>query len=89
MSGRAAVRRLLPPDCQVTVDGAVVDAREGESVAALLLASGGWRPFHCGMGVCFECVVTIDGVTGQRGCVVPVRVGMEIETGAEEDPRVA
>ncbi len=53
MSDRAAVRRLRPPDCQVTVDGAPVDAREGESVTAMLLASGGWRPFHCGMGVCF------------------------------------
>jgi sarcosine oxidase subunit alpha len=32
------------------------------------------------MGVCFDCLVTIDGVGNRQGCVVSVREGMVIET---------
>ena len=32
------------------------------------------------MGVCFDCLVTVDGVGSRQGCLVPVREGMEIET---------
>jgi predicted molibdopterin-dependent oxidoreductase YjgC len=32
------------------------------------------------MGVCFECLVTIDGVANRQGCLVPVAPGMRIET---------
>jgi predicted molibdopterin-dependent oxidoreductase YjgC len=31
------------------------------------------------MGVCFDCIVTIDGVQGQRSCMTTVRSGMQIE----------
>jgi len=31
------------------------------------------------MGVCFECLVTIDGVGNRQGCLVPVREGMRVE----------
>jgi NADH dehydrogenase/NADH:ubiquinone oxidoreductase subunit G len=33
----------------------------------------------CGMGVCYECLVTINGSPGQRACMVEVQEGMEIE----------
>ncbi len=32
------------------------------------------------MGVCFDCLVTIDGVGGRQACLVPVREGMKVET---------
>jgi sarcosine oxidase subunit alpha len=32
------------------------------------------------MGVCFECLVRIDGVGNRQGCLVPVREGMKVET---------
>ena len=32
------------------------------------------------MGVCFECLVTIDGVGSRQGCLIPVRTGMKVET---------
>jgi predicted molibdopterin-dependent oxidoreductase YjgC len=32
------------------------------------------------MGVCFDCLVVIDGRQDQQGCLVPVADGMEIET---------
>ena len=64
-----------------------VSARAGDTVAAALLAagldhcrttpvSGAPRAPYCMMGVCFECLVTIDGVGNRQGCLVPVREGM-------------
>jgi NADH dehydrogenase/NADH:ubiquinone oxidoreductase subunit G len=75
----------------VTVDGAPVAARAGESVAAALLAagklrfrdtpaSGAARGPYCMMGVCFDCLVAIDGAGNLQACMVPVRDGMAIET---------
>jgi ferredoxin len=75
------VRRLAPTDCRVVIDGAEVEARAGETVAATLLAAGGWMPFQCGMGACFSCLVTIDGTAARRACVERTRDGMVVETG--------
>jgi D-hydroxyproline dehydrogenase subunit gamma len=74
----------------VTIDGVRVVAHEGDSVAAaLLLADVGWtrrsnvtgapRAPYCMMGVCFECLVTIDGIASEQACLVRVREGMRIE----------
>jgi sarcosine oxidase subunit alpha len=30
------------------------------------------------MGVCFDCLVTVDGKQNQQGCLVPVREGMRV-----------
>jgi len=75
---------------QVTIDGRPFAARAGDSVAATLLAagvkscrstpvSGAERGPFCLMGVCFECLVTIDGHPNLQSCLVPVRTGMRIE----------
>ncbi len=69
-----------------------VEAFEGESVAAALLASGRRtlevsprrgepRGLFCAMGACFDCTLTIDGRTGERACTTPVREGMVVEGG--------
>ncbi len=74
----------------VTIDGKPFSARAGDSVAATLLAaginacrttpvSGAERGPFCMMGVCFDCLVTIDGHPNQQGCLVAVRAGMRIE----------
>ena len=73
------------------VDGRELRASSGESVAAALLNAGVTtlrtsvqgmpRGPVCGMGVCFECRVRIDG-TIVRACLTPVREGMRIETGS-------
>lgn len=63
----------------------------GVSVAAALLGSGEMRlrasPVsgaprapYCMMGVCFECLVEIDGVPNRQGCLVPVRDGMQVRS---------
>ncbi|HLY53844.1 MAG TPA: (2Fe-2S)-binding protein [Steroidobacteraceae bacterium] len=75
----------------ISVDGLAVSARAGETVAAALLAagfgafrttgvSGVSRGPYCLMGVCFDCLVVIDGVASRQACLVPVREGMRIET---------
>lgn len=75
----------------LTVDGKAIRARIGDTVAAAMLAagidhcrttpvSGAPRAPYCLMGVCFECLVTVDGVGSRQGCLVPVREGMKIET---------
>ncbi len=38
----------------------------------------------CGMGVCYECRVTIDGVPNRRACIVPVANGMVVISGATD-----
>ena len=78
-------------DVAVSIDGRRVNAKAGDSVAAVLLAegvvparasavSGAPRAPYCMMGVCFECLVTVDGVGNRQGCLVPVAEGMRIET---------
>ena len=75
----------------ITVDGARVAAFEGETVAAALLASGRRtfrysarrnepRSLYCGIGVCQECRMIIDGAINVRACVTPVRSGMVVTT---------
>ena len=74
---------------RLTVDGREVEAREGDTVAAALLAagvttcrttpvSGAPRSPFCMMGVCFDCLVVVDGVGNRQGCLVPVRDGRAI-----------
>ena len=41
---------------------------------------GDARGLFCGMGTCFDCLVTIDGRPGQRACITPVENGMRVET---------
>jgi hypothetical protein len=76
---------------EVVLDGRRIPAFEGESVAAALLGAGtrvlrttgrhkAPRGLYCGMGVCFECVMTVDGRPNVRTCQTPVRDGMRIET---------
>ena len=76
----------------VTVDGRPFEAQSGDTVAAVLLAagvratrvanqSGAPRAAYCMMGVCFECLVTVDGVGNRQACLVQVREGMKITTG--------
>jgi D-hydroxyproline dehydrogenase subunit gamma len=86
----ARLRNAEAAAVTVTIDGRSVEARVGDTVAAAMLAagydhcrttpvSGSPRAPYCLMGVCFECLVTIDGVGNRQGCLVPVREGMHVE----------
>ena len=78
-----------PASVTVFLDGRPVAAEAGESVAAVLLRQpGGWsrttpvsqspRAPYCMMGVCFECLVEIDGQGSVQSCLTPVANGMRI-----------
>ncbi|MGP3943485.1 (2Fe-2S)-binding protein [Streptomyces sp. 6N106] len=81
--------RSGPPPYRLTFDGATVTALPGQSVGAALMAAGivAWRTtrregrprgLFCGIGVCFDCLITVDGRPGQRACLVPARDGMRL-----------
>jgi predicted molibdopterin-dependent oxidoreductase YjgC len=78
----------------VHVNGQPKTAFDGETVATVLLAegirafrhtlkAGEPRGIFCGMGICFDCLVTVDGVPNVRACMTPVEEGMVIETRSE------
>lgn len=80
------------PELHLTLDGAPVTARPGQTVGAVLTEAGvtSWRTtrkegrprgLFCGIGICFDCLVTADGVPNQRACITPAREGMALETG--------
>lgn len=74
----------------IIVDGVPRRADANATLAATMLSAGitafrhdlGGHPRAalCGMGSCFECRVTVDGVAGVRACLEPVRDGMQVET---------
>jgi predicted molibdopterin-dependent oxidoreductase YjgC len=76
------------PELTVTLDGRPVTAHAGETVATVLIAEGHDatrttvrgepRGVFCGMGVCFDCLVVVDGVPNTRACMTWVAEGMEI-----------
>lgn len=75
---------------KVTFDGREVEALPGETIAAALSAAdivafretrrrAARGPF-CGMGVCFDCLVTVDGKPSQRACLTKIEAGMDIRS---------
>lgn len=75
-------------DLRFTFEGREIAARAGETLAAALLAAGvrhfrdtpagAARAPWCLMGVCFDCLVEIDGVASRQACLVPVAEGMRV-----------
>lgn len=77
---------------RLRVDGREVSVVAGTTVAAAVIAAGASRfrrsvsgqprgPL-CGMGICFECRVEVDGRPHVRACMTPCRDGMEVRTDA-------
>lgn len=73
-------------------DGTPITARPGQSVGAALTDAGirAWRStrvhdrprgLFCGIGICYDCLLTVDGRPNQRACLVPVRAGMVCASG--------
>jgi aerobic-type carbon monoxide dehydrogenase small subunit (CoxS/CutS family) len=38
------------------------------------------RSIFCGIGICWDCVVTVNGVTNQRSCLIEVVEGMVVSS---------
>ena len=76
---------------EIEVDGVPVVAYEGETVAAALMAvgirtthmtagKGEPRGICCGIGLCYGCMMVIDGVPNTRTCQTLAQPGMRLET---------
>jgi len=74
----------------IEVNGQSIPAYEGETLLAALIAAGFRelkkspvkgepRSALCGMGVCYECIVTVDGVPNVRSCMTEVKDNMKVE----------
>ena len=76
---------------QIVINGEMVECFEGETVAVAMLTAQGPvtrtssrlgkpRGLNCGIGVCFECAVTIDGRPNVRACQTLVRDGIQVQS---------
>lgn len=80
----------MPESVTLTVDDVLVTMPAGSMVAAAILKSGKYafrrsvtgeaRGPLCGMGICFECRVTIDGEAHCRSCQTTCENGMDVRT---------
>jgi sarcosine oxidase subunit alpha len=80
----------MPDKVRVFVNGKPVEVAAGSSIAAAAMAAGetGFRRSVsgeprgpvCGMGICFECRVTVDDVAHCRSCQMTCVEGMRVTT---------
>ncbi|HEU0181323.1 MAG TPA: (2Fe-2S)-binding protein [Agromyces mariniharenae] len=73
---------------RIAVDGAELEGRDGQTIAGVLIGAGrrSWRTaagaergVFCGIGICQDCLVTVNGVEGVRACQRTARDGDVIE----------
>ncbi|MDC8757130.1 2Fe-2S iron-sulfur cluster-binding protein [Janthinobacterium fluminis] len=84
----------MPERIELSIDKRAVSVAAGSSVAAAIAIAGGGitrrsvggaaRAPLCGMGVCQECRVTIDGRAHRLACQTPCAPGMQVQTAARE-----
>ncbi|HEX5053621.1 MAG TPA: (2Fe-2S)-binding protein [Planctomycetota bacterium] len=95
MSGQGEARRIAGlgqrSGVAFTFDGEVIEARAGDTIAMALWVAGRQvlrassrdgapRSVFCNMGICYECLVVVDGAT-VRACTTVVHDGMRVERG--------
>lgn len=81
---------MTGPDGYFRFAGRDIGFRSGQTVGAALVAAGvrSWRTtrveerprgLFCGIGVCFDCLLVIDGRPNQRACLAPARQGLDVQ----------
>lgn len=79
------------PTAKIEFDGEIIEAMEGEPIAAALIAAGKSvfrytrkrgepRGVFCAIGQCTDCMMIVDGEPNVRTCVTIVRDGMKVQT---------
>ena len=87
---------MSPAEIKFSFNDQEVTGFIGQSVGAALLAQGDrilrktrfnekGRGVFCGIGVCFDCLVVIDGVSNQRACITEIKAGMKVQTQVGSD----
>ena len=85
------------PDAGIEFDGTRVPFTPGQTIGGALAGAGivSWRTtrrdhaprgLFCGIGVCFDCLVTVDGVRSQRACLVEACAGQIVQSSDPEEP---
>ncbi len=83
--------RISSDDVEFSFDGEAITALPGQSIGAALIAAGhrSWRTtringaprgIFCGIGICFDCLVTVNGRPNRRACLVPASSGDVVVT---------
>jgi aerobic-type carbon monoxide dehydrogenase small subunit (CoxS/CutS family) len=71
-------------------NGETIEGVRGQTIAAALIDRGqrvlretrfksAPRSIFCGIGICFDCIVTVNGITNQRSCLIEIAEGMKVE----------
>lgn len=87
---------MSPAEIKFYFNDQEVSGYIGQSVGAALLAHGDrilrktrfnekGRGVFCGIGVCFDCLVVIDGISNQRACITEIKAGMKVQTQVGSD----
>jgi aerobic-type carbon monoxide dehydrogenase small subunit (CoxS/CutS family) len=74
-----------------TFNGKDFECESGQTIAAALIAADQRelrstrfgnepRSIFCGIGICYDCVVIVDGIANQRSCLIEARDGMKVES---------
>jgi sarcosine oxidase subunit alpha len=81
---------------EIEVDGKIIIARRRQTIAEALLANGlrglrmtrkqSPRGVYCGMGICYECRMIVDGIPNVRTCMTMATPGCRIVT--QDDSRI-
>ena len=97
-AGEDAARPRQSRPISFTLDGERIDALEGQTIAGALLATGrtSWRSttegeprgVFCGIGVCFDCIVTVGEARDVRACMRRAQDGDVVTTQDDGDPEV-
>ena len=81
----------MSDEVEFTFEGRAVRAVRGQTIAAVLMQRGelawrttrfGGRPrgIYCGMGVCFDCLITLNGEPNVRACLIDVEPGDDVRS---------
>jgi predicted molibdopterin-dependent oxidoreductase YjgC len=81
----------IPPTFDLTFDGRPIPCADGWTIGAALTSAGirSWRTtriadrprgLFCGIGVCFDCLVIVNGRHSVRACLAPARPGDDVRT---------
>ena len=90
-SSRIKGKLLRGKKVDITVDNQKITAYEGETIAGALIAAGirtlnysskGQNPrsIYCGIGLCYNCIMTVDGVPNTKTCQTLVKDGCKVQT---------
>jgi len=82
---------------ELTFDGRTIAFRPGQTIGAALTAAGvtSWRTtrgsgeprgLFCGIGVCYDCILTVDEHRSRRACVTPALDGQVVRSDDPNEP---